>query len=100
MKKAYLKTEPMCKVTFALPKEAVGEANCVYLVGEFNNWQIGATPMKKLKSGEFKTTLKLKRDKEYQFRYLIDDSKWENDWHADKYVTTPFGDGENSVVVV
>jgi hypothetical protein len=31
---------------------------------------------------------------------LIDETKWENDWHADKYVPTPYGNAENSVVVV
>ena len=46
------------------------------------------------------TTLELKPGREYQFRYLIDGRQWENDWHADKYVQSPIGDSENSVVVV
>jgi len=98
--KRYLKTKPICKVTFRVPKKAVREAKTVNLVGEFNNWHTYATPMKQLKSGEFTITLDLKTGKAYQFRYLIDDNTWENDWSADKYVPNPFGNSENSVVVV
>ena len=55
--------------------------------------------MKRLKNGSFTTTLVLRRNKEYQFRYLLDGLQWENDWKADKYVTNRYG-SENSVVVV
>ena len=55
--------------------------------------------MKKLKKGEYTVTLELKSGKEYQFRYLVDESRWENDWNADKYVKSPFGT-DNSVVIV
>jgi 1,4-alpha-glucan branching enzyme len=100
IKKQYLKTRPVCKVTFRLPKEAVDEAEKVTVVGDFNNWEKNATPMDKLKSGEFKTIIELEPGNEYEFRYLIDDREWENDWDADKYVPTPYGEGDNSVVVV
>lgn len=98
--KRYLKNRPLCKVTFRLPKEAAGTAGAVSVAGEFNNWNIGVTPMKKLKNGTFTATLNLETDREYQFRYVIDETLWENDWNADKYVPTVFGDSDNSVVVV
>ena len=100
LKKQFLKSKPICKVTFRLPYEAAKDANTVHIVGDFNNWDIYATPLKKLKDGTFTITLDLEKDKEYQFRYLIDETTWENDWSADKYVPTPFGNAENSVVVV
>ena len=100
LKKQFLKSKPICKVTFRLPSEAAKDANTVHIVGDFNNWDIYATPLKKLKDGSFTVTLDLEKDKEYQFRYLIDENTWENDWSADKYVPTPFGNAENSVVVV
>jgi 1,4-alpha-glucan branching enzyme len=100
MKKQYLKTKPVCKVTFRLQKEMAKSANTVNIVGDFNNWDIYATPMKKSKNGAFTVTLDLGLDTEYQFRYLIDETKWENDWNADKYVPTPYGNAENSVVIV
>ena len=99
LKKQFLKSKPICKVTFKLPKEAVVEAESVKLLGDFNEWeQATAIAMKPLKNGSFKTTVDLEVGKEYQFRYLIDDEKWENDWEADKYEASPYGT-ENSVVV-
>jgi 1,4-alpha-glucan branching enzyme len=100
IKKKYLKSGPTCKVTFNLPKEAVPEARSITIVGDFNNWSETDTPLKKLKNGTFTVTIDLQRDREYQYRYLVDSTKWENDWNADKYVPTPYGDSENSVVVV
>ena len=100
IKKEYLKSRNVCKVTFRLPKVAAPKAKTVCIVGEFNNWGIYANPMKRLRSGEFTITLELEPGREYQFRYLIDEHTWENDWNADKYVTSPYGDSDNSVVVV
>jgi 1,4-alpha-glucan branching enzyme len=100
LKKQYLKTKNVCKVTFRLPKAAVPKAAAVHIVGEFNNWSTVATPMKKLKNGEFKAILDLPPGKAYQFRYLIDQTLWENDWEADRYVKSDYGDCENSVVEV
>ena len=100
IKKQYLKSKPVCKVTFRLPGPAAGSAESANIVGEFNDWNIYATPMKRLKNGSFVVTLDLKPNIEYQFRYLLDDKTWENDGEADKYVLHPYGDGENSVVVL
>lgn len=96
LKKQYLKSKPICKVTFYLP--AAVKAETVHLVGDFNNWDEHSTPMKKLKDDRFTVMLELEAGREYQFRYLIDQSEWHNDWEADKYVPNPFS-GDNSVVV-
>ena len=100
IKKQYLKSKPVCKVTFRLTGEAAGSAGSANIVGEFNDWNIYATPMRKLKNGSFTVTIDLEPNREYQFRYLLDDEIWENDGEADKYVSHPYGDGENSVVVL
>ncbi len=100
IKKEYLKTKNACKVTFRLPKIAAPGAKSVCIVGDFNDWNIYANPMKKLKNGNYSITLELKPGRDYQFRYLIDESKWENDWNADKYVRSPFGDSDNSVIAL
>lgn len=99
-KKQYLKSKDCCKVTFRLPKAAASGAATVHIVGEFNDWSTVKTPMKRLKSGEFKAIVDLVPGKAYQFRYLIDQTTWENDWEADRYVKSDFGDCENSVVVL
>ena len=97
IKKQFLKSKPVCKATFTLPVEAAPEAKSVEILGDFNNWKEGVK-MKKQKNGIFKAIVELETGKEYQFRYLIDGETWENDWEADKYVSTPYGT-ENSVVV-
>ena len=100
LKKQYLKSRPIGKVTFRLPRQAAPAAERVALVGEFNDWNPTATPMIRLKNGEFKVTLNLDVGREYGFRYLIDDRVWENDWEADKYVASGIDGSENSVVIV
>jgi 1,4-alpha-glucan branching enzyme len=100
IKKQHMRREGFCRVTFRLPSVAAKDATNVCIVGDFNNWNIRANPMKKMKNGDYTITLDLKPGKDYQFRYLIDEAKWENDWNADKYVKNPYGDSDNSVVVV
>ncbi|MGE5312052.1 MAG: glycoside hydrolase [Nitrospirota bacterium] len=98
--KEYLKKDQPCKVTFRLPRIAAADAKSVCIVGDFNNWSIHSHPMRKLKSGDYTITLELEPGREYQFRYFIDEIRWENDWQADKYVKSPYGDSDNSVVIV
>ncbi|WP_159467271.1 isoamylase early set domain-containing protein [Dyadobacter sp. 3J3] len=99
--KQYLKSKPVVKVTFTLPAEAVEKSETVALVGEFNGWNPEeAIALKKQKDGSFKASLDLIPGKEYQFRYLLDNEIWENDWEADKYVSAGVNAEENSVVVL
>ena len=100
IKKQYLKSRPICKVTFRLPRETGDSAKSAHVVGEFNGWDAHATSMKRLKNGSFVTTIDLEVGREYQFRYLLDGIRWENDSDAEQYVPTPYGDSENSVIVV
>lgn len=99
MKKQFSKTHSTCKVTFQLPKDAAPEAQSILVVGDFNDWQPNKGITLKLdRNGFFKAEIELETGKEYQFRYLIDQARWENDWSADKYVPSPFQGIENSVV--
>jgi len=98
--KKYLKSKPLCKVTFKFPKQAANGAKKIAIVGEFNEWNKKKDQMKALKDGSFTKTLDLEVGKEYQYRFLLDGQVWENDWDADKYVPTGVGYDENSVVTV
>ncbi len=100
IKKQFLKTRPICKVTFRLSKEDAENADAVHIVGEFNNWDKLNTPMKKLKNGSFSITLDLEQNSDYQFRYLIDKQTWINDAEADKFVPSGFSGSQNFVVSV
>ena len=93
--KQFLKSKP-----FTLPASIVGEAKSVVLLGDFNNWDRDkGVILKKGKDGSFKASLELETGKEYEYRFLLDESRWENDDLADKYIQTSYG-VENSVVSV
>ncbi len=100
IKKRYFKTKPFCTLTFRLEPEAVQSANEAAVVGEFNDWEATANPMKKLKNGSFKADINLEPGRTYQFRYLLDHRIWLNEPEAERHVPTPFHDAENSVVSV
>jgi 1,4-alpha-glucan branching enzyme len=83
-------------VRFELP--AAIWADSVHLVGDFNGWNRHSHAMERDRSdGTWYIVLRLERGREFQFRYLVNDSEWHNDWNADRYVTNPYG-GTNSVV--
>ncbi|WGK65494.1 isoamylase early set domain-containing protein [Croceiramulus getboli] len=93
--KQYLKTKPVCKVTFSVPAK---EAKKVAVAGDFNAWDTKAN-LKKLKNGTFKGTFDLPKDNAYEFRYFVD-GEWVNAADADRYQWNDFAAAENSVVVV
>ena len=99
LKKTYSKDKKTCKVTFTVTQEAAHGASDVTIAGDFNSWSSTITPMTKAPDGSFSVKLELDVNREYQFRYLLDNTRWENDWNADKYVPAPYSNADNSVVV-
>jgi len=100
IKKEYSKDKTACKVTFTLPKEIAEQFDEVALVGDFNNWDIKANLFSTVKEGLRSVSVELETNKEYKFRYLADGQVWLNESDADKHVPTPFGDSENSVIIL
>lgn len=93
--KQYLKTKPVCKVTFTVPAE---EAKKVTVVGDFNNWKANKTgALKKLKNGNFKGTLELPKEGTFEFKYIID-GNFVNDAKADRYQWNDYAGAENAVL--
>lgn len=92
--KQYLKTKPVCKVTFTVPAETAKE---VTVVGSFNEWNAEETPLKKLKNGTFKGTIDLEKDQSYEFRYVVDGT-YTNDDQADAYAWNDYAWAENGVL--
>lgn len=99
LKKAFSKDGKKCSVTFTVSAEAANGAKKINIAGDFNSWSSTETPLKANKDGSFSVKLSLDAGKEYQFRYLIDGHRWENDWEADKYIPAPYSNADNSVVV-
>ncbi len=84
-------------VTFQFP--AADWAQEVHLVGDFNEWNKQRSPMCKDPAHPlWSLQLELDKGREYQFRYLVNQTSWHNDWHADKYAPNIHG-SDNSVVV-
>jgi hypothetical protein len=85
---------PVVTATFRMPD--IGQAQAVALVGEFNDWSATEHPM--TRAGDaWVACVVLRRGRTYRYRYLLDGSRWENDWSADAYVPNEFG-GEDSVL--
>lgn len=96
IKKQFIKTKPVCKVTFTVEAK---EASTAAVVGDFNNWNPAEGELSKLKNGTFKGVLDLPIDASYEFKYFVD-SVYINDAEADSYIWNEFAGTENSVVTV
>ncbi len=92
LKKKFFKTKSECEVVFELSPKGAQE---VQLVCEFNEWK--PIEMKKNRNGAFRTRLRFPKEKQFQFRYLVDQSVWVTDEDADGYQANQFG-GKNSVL--
>ncbi len=100
LKKQFSKSKPVRKVTFTVDPTLVDGAKEVAVLGDFNNWDPSETSMKKGKDGSFAKTIELEVGHEYQFRYLVDGTRWINDTEADKYVHSGVAAEENSIVAL
>ncbi len=96
IKKEFTPKRTVCKVTFSIPAEWAQSE--VAIAGEFNNWDTTETKLLR-NNGHWSTQVRLKPNKEYTFKYLIDGERWENDDAADQYVPNTFGT-EDSVVKI
>ena len=94
IKKQFLKSKPICKVTFTVP---AANANQVTVAGNWNEWNTEVEPLKKLKNGTFKGTVNLKAGQAYEFKYVVD-GQWENEVEADAYVWSDYAATDNSVI--
>ncbi|MGN6195712.1 MAG: isoamylase early set domain-containing protein [Ginsengibacter sp.] len=88
-------------ITFSLPAEALQGATEVFLLGDFNNWNPENAPkLEKQQDGSYKTAAELEEGKTYQYRFLLNDGRWVNDYHAQKYVPVEGLYVDNCVITV
>ncbi len=83
------------RVTFSMP--AIEGCECLYLVGDFNDWSEATHPMQRGEDGSWSLMLELAPGREYQYRYRTADGVWLNDPAADAYAPNPHG-SNNSIV--
>ena len=94
VKKQFVKTKLVCKVTFSVQAK---EANVASVVGDFNNWDPTVGALSKLKNGTFKGAYDLNKDASYEFKYVIDGA-FVNEPEADSFKWNDFAGAENSVL--
>lgn len=84
--KKYSKSTGICKVTFSLATEQVGDNRDVRVLADFNDWSwINGVQLKKGK-GKYSGSVELpSTSAHYQFRYLVDGNQWMNDPAAEGY---------------
>ena len=96
IKKQFVKTKPVCKVTFSVDAKTASQAS---VVGDFNNWNVAEGALNKLKNGTFKGVFDVTKDAAYEFKYVID-GVFVNEPEADSFKWNAFAGNENGVLVV
>lgn len=91
--KKFFKTKNEAEVTFEFNRSDVKSAK---LLGDFNDWQAIEMKFNK-KTKSFKAKVRLPKSKDFHFRYLLNETEWENDYQADQYLPNGFG-SDNSIV--
>jgi hypothetical protein len=84
------------RVVFELPAHLW--ADQVFVVGDFNGWDICATPLHQLRDGRWRAVVDLPYGCRSEFRYLVD-GRWLADAYADGF-TAGLDGNENSIVEV
>jgi len=101
--KGAAKTKPAKKSSGSAPKKTPStefklfapDAQEVYLVGEFNNWDPNGYKMRRFKDGTCKKSVQLKPGR-YEYRFLVD-GQWWTDPDSGEKAHNPYG-SENSVI--
>ncbi|SDW99160.1 isoamylase early set domain-containing protein [Flavobacterium degerlachei] len=96
IKKQFIKTKPVCKVTFSVEAK---EANVASVIGDFNNWNPEEGALSKLKNGTFKGVFNIDKDASYEFKYVIDGA-FVNETESDSFLWNEFAGNENGVLTV
>ena len=95
LSKKPVKGSEFTSVTFRYP--APSKVESVRLLGEFNDWRAERHSMKRRKDGSWSLTVRLPRDQQFRFRYLVDGTEWVTDESADGFETNEYG-GSNGIV--
>ncbi|MCZ6787325.1 MAG: isoamylase early set domain-containing protein [Planctomycetota bacterium] len=90
IKKKPVRGKDLTAVTFR--SKAPKRTRSLQLLGEFNDWRSDRHPMKRRKDGTWSVTVRLPKDEQFQFRYLIDGEQWLTDEQSDGLALNELGD--------
>jgi|tagenome__1003787_1003787.scaffolds.fasta_scaffold19576288_1 hypothetical protein len=95
IKRTPVKSGDGVKVQFVLPEERLNGK--ISVVGEFNDWDPKATPLRKRTNGTRSASVVLEPGRNYAFRYLAENGHWYDEETADGAEPNGFG-GWNSIL--
>lgn len=95
IKKSPVKGSDKVSVTFETVRAG---ATSVALVGDFNDWNPVAHPMKQRKDGTWSIALRLPKSRDWQYQFVVNGSQWVVDEDTDGTTPNPYG-GVNAVVL-
>ncbi len=99
IKKKISKDGSCTEVTFKIDTKQAPSDSDIFLLGDFNHWQIADADFQmEKKRGSFTKTVSLDNGHKYEFRYVNRDFIWFNDESADGYVPSPFYGVDNCVL--
>lgn len=98
IKKSFVKAKHQYKVTFEVPVDQLGEGRDVRVLGTFNGWSWDKGLKMKSTKGNYQADINLAPG-EYQFRYLVDNQEWKNDWEAQGYTASGYN-SDNCVLML
>ncbi|MDO8388975.1 MAG: isoamylase early set domain-containing protein [Actinomycetota bacterium] len=84
----------VAKITFAVPAD---RSTAVSVVGEFNEWDPSAHPLRKRSNGTRSVTIELPVGRSWEYLYVTTDGAFVADPDAELHVPNPYG-GSNSVL--
>ena len=93
IKRSPLKGSQQVKVSFVLPRDAGG----VSVVGDFNDWDPLAHPLRPRSNGTRSATVTLPAGGRYTFRYLAEGGRWHDDEAVEAFEPNGVG-GYNAVL--
>ena len=88
-------------ITFSLPAEAMQGVGEAIILGDFNSWNPENAPkLVRQEDGSFNAVVPLEAGKTYHYRFLLDNTRWVNDYHAQKYEAVPGLYIDNCVITI
>ena len=89
------------EITFSYPAEAMQGATEIFLLGDFNNWNIEeAIKFEYAMDGFYRAVAYLEEGQTYNYRFLLDNGRWVNDHNAQGYIVIPELYIDNCVITI